>query len=74
MADHIHRKHGKFTNRNNLNLPSFWKFLRINAKEKKCPEFYDFVDCIATQVSIPQFTDGCGAVVTLNAKKSSKQN
>jgi hypothetical protein len=43
MGEHIQKYHTKFRAKISLNLPSFWKFLRINAKDKKCPEFYDFL-------------------------------
>jgi hypothetical protein len=43
MGEHIQKKHKNFRTRNALNFPTFRKFLRLNAKERKCIEFYDFL-------------------------------
>jgi hypothetical protein len=43
MGEHILRKHKHYKPRNALNLPSFWKFLRLNANENKGTTFYDFL-------------------------------
>jgi hypothetical protein len=43
MGEHIKKKHKNYGPRNNLNLQTFWKYLRLNANEKKGTTFYDFL-------------------------------